>query len=108
MQTWIVSVDDHVIEPPNVWTSRLPQKYQDVAPKIEKGDMECWVFEGRPYPTWGLTAAAGKEKEEFSPHPITYDEMRPSCFDPKERLKDMDRDKVIAQGTFPSFPRLAG
>ena len=33
---WIVSVDDHVIEPPNVWLDRLPSKYKDVAPRIIK------------------------------------------------------------------------
>ena len=30
----IVSVDDHVIEPPNVWTDRLPKKYQDEGPRV--------------------------------------------------------------------------
>ena len=31
---WIVSVDDHVIEPPNVWPDRVPAKYHDVAPRM--------------------------------------------------------------------------
>ena len=37
----IVSVDDHVIEPPDVWTSRLPSKYADVmAPvRAQRGTM---------------------------------------------------------------------
>ena len=29
----IVSADDHVVEPPDVWTSRLPAKYRDVGPR---------------------------------------------------------------------------
>ena len=105
---WVISVDDHIIEPPDVWTSRVASKYKDLAPRIEKGDTECWVYEGKPHPTWGLTAAAGKDKEEFSPFPITYDEMRPSCYDPKARIVDMNQDRVLTQGTFPSFPGLAG
>ena len=28
----IISVDDHVIEPANVWQDRLPAKYSDVGP----------------------------------------------------------------------------
>ena len=24
---WIVSVDDHLLEPPNLWVDRLPRKY---------------------------------------------------------------------------------
>src|SRR5690606_33999231 len=31
---WIVSVDDHVIEPPSVWVSRLPAKYHDRCPRV--------------------------------------------------------------------------
>ena len=31
---WIVSLDDHVVEPPDVWTKRLPAKYRDVGPHI--------------------------------------------------------------------------
>ncbi len=31
---WLVSVDDHVIEPPNVWLDRLPAKYRDVGPRM--------------------------------------------------------------------------
>lgn len=106
---WVISVDDHIIEPPDVWTSRLASKHRAAAPHVERNDDgEFWVYEGRRYATWGLTAAAGRDKEDFSPFPITYDEMRPSCYDPKARLADMDRDHVLAQGTFPSFPRLAG
>jgi hypothetical protein len=33
---WIVSVDDHVIEPPSVWASRLPAKYRDDGPRVER------------------------------------------------------------------------
>jgi len=31
---WLVSVDDHVIEPANVWVDRVPAKYGDVAPQL--------------------------------------------------------------------------
>ena len=34
---WIVSLDDHVVEPPDVWTSRLPAKYRDVGPHVVHG-----------------------------------------------------------------------
>ena len=32
----IISVDDHVVEPPDLWTSRLPSKYADRAPRVER------------------------------------------------------------------------
>jgi hypothetical protein len=30
----IISVDDHVVEPPHVWQDRLPEKYKDAGPRI--------------------------------------------------------------------------
>ena len=31
----LVSVDDHVVEPPDVFENHLPAKYQDFAPQAE-------------------------------------------------------------------------
>ena len=31
---WLISVDDHVLEPPDLWTSRLPAKYHEQAPHL--------------------------------------------------------------------------
>jgi predicted TIM-barrel fold metal-dependent hydrolase len=106
---WMVSVDDHLIEPPHVWTARLPAKYKDVGPRIVNDDLgEAWFYEDKRIPTLGLSAAAGRSKEEFSPLPLTYDEMRPGCYDPVERVKDMDQAKILSSLCFPSFPRLCG
>jgi predicted TIM-barrel fold metal-dependent hydrolase len=106
---WLVSVDDHVLEPPHVWTSRVPQKYRDVAPRIERdGVSEFWAYEDKRLPTAGLSAVAGKEKEEFSPEPVTYADMRPGCYDSVARLEDMNRAGVISSLCFPSFPRFCG
>src|SRR5713101_2276263 len=106
---WLISVDDHVIEPPNVWQDRVPIRDKDAAPRIIRdSDGEAWVYEGKRFPTTGLTAAAGKDKEEFSPEPVTYDEMRPGCYDSRARVEDMNRDGVLASMCFPSFPRFCG
>ena len=40
--------------------------------------------------------------------PITYDEMRPGCYEPKARLEDMDINWVEASLSFPTFPRFCG
>jgi len=106
---WVISVDDHIIEPDDVWTHRMPQKFKDQAPKLVRGETtEAWVFAGKRRTVWGLTACAGKDTDEFSIDPITYAEMRPSCYNSKARLADMDRDGTLATGTFPSYPGLCG
>jgi predicted TIM-barrel fold metal-dependent hydrolase len=33
----IISVDDHVIEPPHVWQQYLPQKHREKGPRVERG-----------------------------------------------------------------------
>ena len=62
---WIVSVDDHVIEPPNVWMDRLPEKYHDVRPRMitEDDGQEYWVYEDKRMVTGGLGPAAGRSED---------------------------------------------
>jgi predicted TIM-barrel fold metal-dependent hydrolase len=106
---WLISVDDHVLEPGHVWQERVPAKFREAAPRLVRdADGEAWVYEGRRSVTPGLGAVAGKRREEFSFEPITYDEMRPGCYDSVARLEDMDRAGVLASLCFPSFPRFCG
>jgi predicted TIM-barrel fold metal-dependent hydrolase len=106
---WLVSVDDHVIEPPNVWLDRLPTKYHDRAPRMAGSAAGAvWQYEDKVVPTAGLSVAAGRRKEEFSPNPVSFDEMRRGAFDPVARIEDMDRAGILASLCFPSFPRFCG
>src|SRR6478736_6206795 len=106
---WLISVDDHILEPPTLWTDRVAAKDRDRAPHMEtiKG-VECWVYDGKKFPHSGLSAVVGKTKEEFSPAPLPYSDMRPGCYDSKARLEDMDRAGILASLCFPSFPRFCG
>jgi predicted TIM-barrel fold metal-dependent hydrolase len=106
---WLISVDDHVLEPGHVWQDRVPARFKDAAPRLVRDkDGEAWVYDGKRMVTPGLGAVAGKTREEFSFEPITYDEMRPGCYDSVARLEDMDRAGVLASMCFPSFPRFCG
>ncbi|EUA36973.1 amidohydrolase 2 domain protein [Mycobacterium avium subsp. avium 2285 (R)] len=107
----MISVDDHLIEHPKVWSDRLPRKYLEAGPKIiewerpDTGQMcQVWEYEGRIYPYIGLNAVAGKKPEEYGIEPVRYDDMIPGCYDPKARVADMDIDGVQAMTCFPSFP----
>ncbi len=106
---WFISVDDHLIEPARLWQERVPAKWRDTAPRIVRdGDSEFWVYEDRQIVTTGLNAVAGKSREEFSPEPITYEDMREGCYEPAARVADMDQGHVLASMLFPSFPRYCG
>jgi predicted TIM-barrel fold metal-dependent hydrolase len=107
---WIVSVDDHVIEPPNVWVDRLPSKYQDTGPRVitESDGNEFWVYEDKKMITGGLGATAGRPPEDITIEGYPYSQMRPGCYDPLERIKDMNEAGVLASLNFPSIPRFCG
>ncbi|MEB3070274.1 amidohydrolase family protein [[Mycobacterium] vasticus] len=105
----LISVDDHIIEPAHLWVDRLPAKYREIGPHVEvEGDREYWVYEGRRGETMGLNAVAGKERTEYSQEPARFSDMIPGCYDPKERVKDMDRDGVRGSLSFPSYPQFCG
>jgi predicted TIM-barrel fold metal-dependent hydrolase len=107
---WLISVDDHILEPPNLWVDRVAAKDRDRAPHMEVDDngMDVWVYDGKRMPSSGLSAVVGKSKEEFSPEPLNYAEMRPGCYDAKARIEDMDRSGVLASLCFPTLPRFCG
>ena len=106
----LVSVDDHLVEPPNMFEGRLPRKYADQAPKVIRLDdgSDVWTFNGEIIPNIGLNAVAGRPKDEYGVEPTAFDEMRPGCWDIHERVKDMNAGGVLASMCFPSFPAFSG
>ena len=126
----IISTDDHLVEPADVWSSRLPERYREIGPHIvyapvdstpildgagyiEKPGTEgkpaaWWFYEDHRYSIKRLIAAAGYPAEEITTDGVTYDEMRPGCWQPQARLDDMTMNHVEASLCFPNYPRFAG
>jgi predicted TIM-barrel fold metal-dependent hydrolase len=101
----IVSVDDHLVEPPDVFTTRVAAKFADRAPRvIEREDgSEVWQFEDRIIPMTGGNAVAGRPPSEYSMEPIRYDQMRRGAWDVDARIHDMDTAGVWSSLCFPSM-----
>ncbi len=104
----IVSADSHVIEPPDVWTTRIDRRFAQRAPHVvhevngRAGDF--YVAEGMPpLPIAGF-AVAGVDPRQFKQKMREgYANVRPGGWDPAERIKDQDRDGVTAEIIYPSF-----
>jgi len=106
----LVSVDDHVVEPPDMFDEHLPARYKDVAPRVvqtESGD-DVWLYEGQELPNIGLNAVAGKPPAEYGIEPTSFAEMRRGCWDIDQRIADMDANGVLGSMCFPSFPQFCG
>jgi len=106
----LVSVDDHVVEPPDMFERHLPAKWRDGAPVVVTKDdgTDVWLFEGREMPNIGLNAVAGRPPEEYGMEPTSFDEIRSGCYDIHDRVRDMDANGVLGSMCFPSFPQLCG
>jgi predicted TIM-barrel fold metal-dependent hydrolase len=106
----LVSVDDHVVEPPHLFEGRLSAKAQARAPFIEKlaNGREVWMFEGHALPNVGLNAVAGRVPEEYGLDPLAFEEMRPGCYDIDERIRDMNVNGVLGSLNFPSLAGFTG
>lgn len=101
----IISVDDHLIEPPDLFEGRIPRGLAERAPRIVEFDngKQAWVYEDQLFANVGLNAVVGRPKEEWSMEPARFDEMRPGCYDIHERVKDMDEGGIWASLCFPSL-----
>ena len=106
----LISVDDHTVEPPDMFKNHLPKKYVDDAPRLVHNDdgSDCWQFRDTVIPNVALNAVAGRPKEEYGIEPQGLDEIRPGCYNVDERIKDMNAGGILASICFPSFPGFAG
>ncbi|TAM65246.1 amidohydrolase family protein [Mycobacterium sp.] len=123
----IISVDDHVIEPPTLWQARLPEKYRDIGPRVvrkqgrmtfadgalkfeESSDapvVDLWLYEDLVWPIPRGMAQVG-HLDEMSASSINYDDIAPGCWQQGPRLTDLAANHTDGSLSFPSFPRFCG
>ena len=102
----LVSIDDHVIEPPDMYHNHVPKRWLDQAPKVVRNDqgIDEWVFQGRSISTpFGMAATVGWPREEWGWNPTNYTELRPGTFNVHERIRDMNANGVLAAMCFPTM-----
>lgn len=105
--TWMISVDDHLIEPPDLFTSRLPSNA--AAPRVTRlpNGGDAWIFEDQLVPMLGMTAVAGQGVRGYREE-ISYAEMDPACFDPRARVAVLDQGRIAASACFPTWVGFSG
>ena len=106
----IVSIDDHLVEPPDMFEGRMPKKFADRAPRVVETDdgAHQWVLDGAVLTQIGINAVVGQNRDEVLVEPTRFEDMRPGTYDVHARIRDMDIDGVYASLCFPSLVGFAG
>jgi len=101
----VADVDSHIIEPPDLWTSRVSSKWGDLVPHVTYHERraEDWWYIGSQK-LYGVGAFAQAGWSEFPPsHPRRLADALPAAVDPKERLAYMDKTGIYYQLLYPNI-----
>jgi predicted TIM-barrel fold metal-dependent hydrolase len=101
----IVSADSHMLEPPDLWTTRLEKKFRDQAPHVEDNEKGSYfVAPGlKPSPV-SLGFGAGRSGQELKEHfKKGFKAAPPGGWDPVARVKDQDIDGVMAEVLYTTY-----
>jgi uncharacterized protein len=100
----IIDTDTHVVEPPDLWTSRLPSKWGDQIPHVRWDDAaeeEGWFIGDSRLGAVGAPAMAGwHEHPPF--HPRRFEDTDPRAWDATKRAGLMDEYNIRAQILYPN------
>ncbi len=106
----IVSVDDHITEPGDMYDRQLSGQALATAPKLLTlaDGTNVWEYQGRKIPSVGLNAVVGRPPEEYGMEPTSFEQLREGCFDVHARVKDMNVNGMAASLNFASYPGIDG
>src|SRR6185295_6751708 len=84
----IVSIDDHLVEPPDMFEGRMPKKFADRAPRVVETDdgAHQWVLDGAVLTQIGINAVVGQNRDEVLVEPTRFEDMRPGTYDVHARI----------------------
>lgn len=101
----IIDVDSHIIEPPDLWTSRLAKKWGSDVPHIETHPMtgeEMWAIGNDLLSPVAFFAIVGSQYV-FPEYPRGLAEADPAVHDPVARLAKLDENGIYAQVLYPNL-----
>ena len=101
----IISADDHVFEPPDLWTDRTERKFRDRAPLVvREEDGDWWYCDNHRITGMAGGALVGVRFGHADELTLTttVENVRPGAYIPEEHIKDMDTDGVDVSIIYPT------
>jgi uncharacterized protein len=105
----LISVDDHVQESPDLWTSRLSKsRWGDRIPHLERAaEGDRWLVDGEVV-LGGRAAIAAALMPDRNCDPMSWEEVPATAYRPAERLKAMDAAGIDYSVLYPTVAGMAG
>ncbi|HJU16044.1 MAG TPA: amidohydrolase family protein [Stellaceae bacterium] len=106
----LISADSHIVEPPDLYSSRIDARFKNRAPRMERRrtpsgrEYDAWVIDGMQVGTLGAVMQAGQRFED--PTQIDFlgvwDDVRKGAYDPAAMLAENEEDGVWGSCLQPS------
>ena len=102
----VISSDNHIVEPPDLWTTRVAAEYRDRCPRIERTDKgDVWVVDGAG--TFSATSMGSQPGVRFDDpdklvRDATWEQVRLGAYIGEEAVKDMDIDGMDMGFLYPT------
>lgn len=99
-----VSVDDHLLEPADTFNGRLPARFSDRAPRIERGadGADYWIFEDDRVGVPTTDAHQSWDPSQWGVAYVNFGDVRRGTWDVESRVADMDLAGINVSLNFPS------
>jgi len=106
----LISLDDHIIEPPTMYDQHLTLEQKGSAPSFHTDELgrDYWLYDGKRCGNLGLNAVVGRPKREYGFEPLALNQMRKGCYNLAARLDDMNVNGVLASLCYPTIVRFSG
>ncbi len=98
----LISADDHLIEPADMYQRHLSGDDLKTAPTMKQFDNggAYWEYQGFKLPVTGLNAVKGRVPEEWGMEATCLEHMREAHYNPRKRLDDMNANGIAAALNF--------
>src|SRR5438128_9680805 len=106
----LISADSHIVEPPDLYTSRIEPRFRDRAPRMERLETpsgrkyDAWFIDGQQVGTLGAVMQAGQRFEDPSQIDFLglWEDVKIAAYDPQAMIKENEMDGVLGAGRQPS------
>jgi len=111
MAGWkLISADSHIVEPPDMYTSRIEPRFRDRAPRMERRktptgrEYDAWMLDGQQVGTLGAVMQAGQRFEDPSQIDFlgVWEDVRRGAYDADAMIAENEEDGIWGSVLQPS------